>query len=228
MRHGRTTSSIVAIGLGVALALSACSGPDTTPTTPPSASTGSSGTPTGSTSASAGGSGSPTAAAGAPTPRPTSTIAAVPGVDHDGGTVPSSCSGLITAGKWSFASAPLNDPAVVGDPVELPKSPFSTVLQPDGKRLFCVWRDPRADITNVAIDVAVVDSSKAVTALEDLPGFTCGHEAEGYRCQKVEQDPQYPVVDGWTYFTRGDIGIAITQANVPTQGLLDDVTAHVF
>jgi hypothetical protein len=228
MRHVHATSFVIAIGVGAALVLSACSSPGSTSTTPPSASTGPSGSAAGGTTASAEASGSPTAAADAPTPRPTSTITPVPGVDYDGGTVPSSCSGLITAGKWSFASDPLNDPAVVGDPVELPKSPFSTVLQPDGKRLFCVWKDPRADITHVTIDVAVVDSSKAASALEGLPGFTCGHEAEGYRCQKVEQDPQYPVLDGWTYFTRGDIGIAITQANVPTQGLLDDVSAHVF
>ena len=100
--------------------------------------------------------------------------------------------------------------------------------QSDGKRLYCVWRDPRADITNVAIEVEVVDSSKAFGVLQGLQGFDCAHDAEGYRCQKVSTDEQYGVQLGTTYFTRGDIAIVINQANVPTTGLLDDVMAHLF
>lgn len=164
------------------------------------------------------------------TPRPTSTITPVPGVDYDGGTVPDTCDGLVTTSKWkdSFLRAPLNDPAVVGDPVEIPKSVFTPVLQPDGKRLSCVWRDPRADITYLSITVQVVDSSKAFGVLQGLQGFQCEHLAEGYRCQRISTDDQYGVETGVTYFTRGDIAIDISQANVPTSGLLDDVMAHVF
>ncbi|WP_182046864.1 hypothetical protein [Curtobacterium sp. ME26] len=161
-------------------------------------------------------------------PSPTSTIPQVPGVDHDGGTLPSSCSSLVTAGRWQFTDDPLNDPSVVGDPVTVPKTAFTPVLQPGGGRLYCVWRDPRVDVTNVVIDVAVVDSTKAFAALQQLSGFDCDRESEGYRCQKISQNPQYPVTDGDTYFTRGDIGIRITQSNVPTDGLLEDVEAHVF
>ncbi len=135
---------------------------------------------------------------------------------------------LVTAGRWQFTDDPLNDPSVVGDPVAVPKTAFTPVLQPGGGRLYCVWRDPRVDVTNVVIDVAVVDSTKAFAALQQLSGFDCDRESEGYRCQKISQNPQYPVTDGDTYFTRGDIGIRITQSNVPTDGLLDDVEAHVF
>jgi hypothetical protein len=165
-----------------------------------------------------------------PTPRPTSTIASVPGVDHDGGTIPSSCTDLITAGRWDdvFASAPLNDPSVVGDPVVVPKNAFTPVLQPDGKRLYCVWKDPRADVSYLSIAVDVVDSTRAFAELQQLTGFDCDREAEGYRCQKTSQNPQYPVTDGDTYFTRGDVGIEIRQSNTPTDGLLEDVEAHVF
>lgn len=165
------------------------------------------------------------------TPRPTSTITPVPGVDDDAGKLPDSCTGLITAGKWddAFASAPLNDPDVVGDPVEVPKDDLTPVLQPDGKSLYCVWRDPRADTTFLSIRVAVVDSTKAYPHLQSaLKGYDCSLDGYGYRCQKVSQNPQYPVTDGDTYFTRGDVGIHIQQSNVSTSGLLDDVIDHVF
>ncbi|MFJ3379786.1 hypothetical protein ACIPJ2_05220 [Curtobacterium sp. NPDC090217] len=216
-----------AAGIAVALAatatlLSGCTG-NTTPDPTPSASTTPSTTPAPSTSTTPGPSTSTT-------PRSNSTITPVPGVDYDGGTVPDTCDGLITTSKWkdSFLRAPLNDPAIVGDPVEIPKSVFTPVLQPDGKRLYCVWRDPRADITNVTIAVQVVDSSKAFAVLQGLQGFQCEHLAEGYRCQRISTDNQYGVETGVTYFTRGDIAIHISQANVPTSGLLDDVMAHVF
>lgn len=218
MRTARTTTLLATIGIGAALVLSACTeGPDVVPT--PTAST----TPTATSTPSS-------AAAPSSTPRPTSTITPVPGVDFDGGTVPSACSDLITAGKWQFTARPLNDPGVVGDSPTRPEDAFTPVLQADGKQLSCVWRDPRADTSFLSIDVAVVDSSRAFGALQALPakGYDCARDAEGYRCQKVWQDPQYPVTDGDTYFTRGDVGIHVQQSNTPTDGLLDDVMAHVF
>ena len=78
------------------------------------------------------------------------------------------------------------------------------------------------------IDVVAVDPTKAQDALRSLSGFDCGDVAGGLRCQRVDQNSQYPVIEGVTYFTRGDVAIAISQANVTTQGLLDDVRAHVF
>lgn len=42
----------------------------------------------------------PTTPATSTTPRPTSTIPNVPGVDYDGGSIPDSCEGLLTPGKW--------------------------------------------------------------------------------------------------------------------------------
>jgi len=183
-----------------------------------------------STTGSAGGTTSPTASAST-TPRPTSTVTAVPGVDDDTGHLPDSCTGLITAGRWdtAFADAPLNDPAVVGNPAQTPKDALTPVLQPDGKQLYCVWRDPRADTTFLSIRVAVVDSTKAYPHVKSaLSGYDCSLDGSGYRCQKISQDNQYPVTDGDTYFTRGDVGIHIQQSNVTTSGLLDDVISHTF
>ena len=165
-------------------------------------------------------------------PSPTSTASQDPADPDAAGTVPDSCTDLITPGKWddAFASAPLNDPAVVGDPIAIPKSTFTPALQGDGTRLYCVWMDPHADITNLSIGVDVVDQTTAREALESLgaEGYDCGDEAGGYRCQKISQNTQYPVTDGDTYFTRGDLGIHIQQSNTETSGLLADVIAHTF
>ncbi|RPE84983.1 hypothetical protein EDF28_0925 [Curtobacterium sp. PhB137] len=221
-RSARTTTSgitaTLTAALAIGLALSGCAqSAPAGPGTPSATTAESTGTPSASPSS---------------TPEPTSTLTQVPGVDYDGGTVPASCTDLITPGKWddAFASAPLNDPSVVGDPVAIPKSAFTPVLQADGKRLYCVWREPQADISYLSIAVDVVDSATASAALQKLPddGYDCGNEAEGYQCQKVSKNEQYPVTDGDTYFTRGDIGIHIQQSNIETSGLLDDVMDHVF
>lgn len=147
-------------------------------------------------------------------------------------TVPASCNDLITPGKWdkAFASAPLNDPSVVGDPIAIPKSSFTPALQGDGKRLYCVWREPQADISYLSIAVDAVDPTAARDALDQLSakGYDCGDESDGYLCQKVSKNSQYPVTDGDTYFTRGDLGIHIQQSNIETTDLLDDVVANVF
>lgn len=221
MRHTTRTGTTITLTtlLAVGIALTGCAQAG-----PAGPSSGSSDPTTGAASTP-----SPTASS---SPRPTSTVTQVPGVDFDGGTVPDSCTDLITPGKWddAFASAPLNDPSVVGDPIAIPKSSFTPVLQPDGKRLYCVWREPQADISYLSIAVDVVDSATASDELEKLTarGYDCDTEAEGLRCQKVSKNAQYPVTDGDTYFTRGDIGIHIQQSNIETSGLLEDVMTHVF
>ncbi|ROS70220.1 hypothetical protein EDF42_0029 [Curtobacterium sp. PhB172] len=168
---------------------------------------------------------------GTPSASPSGTGTTAP-VTDDAGTVPAACTDLITPGEWdeAFASAPLNDPSVVGDPIAIPKSALTPVLQADGKPLYCVWREPQADISYLSIAVDTVDAATASTELEKLSadGYDCADQADGYQCQKVSKNEQYPVTDGDTYFTRGDIGIHIQQSNIETSGLLDDVVDHVF
>ena len=222
----RTTVCTVTAVLAFALALAGCTqdqgaGPDRTPSATDAAATPAS---TATPDVTAG-------PAATPTPGATPTSAATPTTAADAsGTVPATCQGLLTAGRWddSFAAAPLNDPSVVGDPVAIPKGGFTDVLQANGKRLYCVWRDPRADISYLSIQVDQVDASTASGVLDALNGYECTDVLQGRRCQKTSQDPQYPVIDGDTYFTRGDVAIRISQANVPTNRLLDDVVAHVF
>lgn len=209
MRHTITLAALLAAGLALTGCAQAGPASDTAttaadPTTAPS--------PTDTTTA----------------PSPTDTGAP----SDDTVTVPASCTDLITAGKWdkAFASAPLNDPSVVGDPIAIPKSSFTPALQGDGKRLYCVWREPQADISYLSIAVDAVDPTAARDALDQLSakGYDCGDESDGYLCQKVSKNSQYPVTDGDTYFTRGDLGIHIQQSNIETTDLLDDVVANVF
>jgi hypothetical protein len=212
MRHRITLTALVAAGL----ALTGCAG------------AGAAGPASNTTTTEADATTKPSPEDPTAAPSPTDTGAP----SDDTATVPASCTDLITPGKWdkAFASTPLNDPSVVGDPIAIPKSAFTPVLQGDGKRLYCVWREPQADISYLSIAVDAVDPAAARDALERLSakGYDCGDESDGYLCQKVSRNSQYPVTDGDTYFTRGDIGIHIQQSNIETTDLLDDVLAHVF
>jgi hypothetical protein len=217
----RTPGFAVTAALAVGLTLAGCTQGDTTgPDRSP---------PAGTTTPSAGATRSGSTSTSTPVPQTPAPSTASPTAGA-AGTIPATCPDLITAGKWdrAFARSPLNDPAVVGDPMTPTASRYGEAVRADGKRLECVWRDPRADITNMVIRVDTVDPATATDVLRKLSGYDCADTDGGYRCQKTSQNAQYPVIDGDTFFTRGDIGIEIQQSNIPTEGLLDDVIAHVF
>lgn len=197
-------------------AVSSAAGPSTSP------GDGSSGGP------SSGGAGSATATPGpSATTKPTATAEADP--HHDHGTVPTSCKATMSAATYAktFASTPLN-PAGYDLKGKLGLLPASA--QTSGRRLECLWRDPRADITNIDMVIAPVDPVKAVAFLTGLKskGFTCVPLGEGTRCQSVTTDSQYGVEIGSTYYVRGSTGVYISQANFPTNGLLNEVIARVW
>lgn len=201
-------------------AVSSAAGPSTSP------GDGASGGP------SSGGAGSATATPGPsattkPTAKPTKTAEADP--HHDHGTVPTSCKATMSAATYAktFASTPLN-PAGYDLKGKLGLLPASA--QTSGRRLECLWRDPRADITNLDMVIAPVDPVKAVAFLTGLKskGFTCVPLGEGTRCQSVTTDSQYGVEIGSTYYVRGSTGVYISQANFPTNGLLNEVIARVW
>lgn len=228
MRHTRTTTLLATTGLalGLTLTVSGCTGAGGDGTTPTASTT----VPSSSSEAPA-----PTDGA-TPTRTPgtgaTSTSSmpsnTAPASASASGTVPETCEDLVTPGAFEYTDeAALNDPAVVGD-LEVPRTALTPARQSSGQRLYCVWRDPEVDVTNLTIQVENVVPARATEALRGLSGFDCSSVDDGLRCQKVTQDPQYPVTDGDTYFTRGDIGIRIAQSNVPTEGLLEDVVGNVF
>jgi hypothetical protein len=142
------------------------------------------------------------------------------------GKIPTKCKSLMSATTYKkkvFSGTPLTQPTP-------PKTQLTAALTPGGTSIYCLWRDPRADISGISIEVVTVDSAKALAQLKKLPakGFTCKTSADAYTCQKIGKDSQYPVETGDTYYTQGDIGIRIQQANVPTSGLLAEVVARVF
>lgn len=219
MRHTRTTSSLAMIGLGTGLALtvSGCTGSEDKPA------------PTMLATAVP----APTAAPTAGRVPSASTPSAPPPIASATqalatGTVPATCNDVVTPGVFDYIDElPLNDPSVVGG-VEVPRTALTPARQTSGQRLYCVWRDPRADLTNLTIQVEDVIPSRATEAIRGLSGFDCASIYDGHRCQKVTQNPQYLVTQGDTYFICGNIGIRITESNVPTEGILEDVIGNVF
>lgn len=228
MRRTRTTTLLATTGLalGLTLTVSGCTGADGDGTTPTASTT----VPSSSSEALTPTDGAtPTRTPGTGATSTSSTPSnTAPASASASGTVPETCEDLVTPGAFEYTDeAALNDPAVVGD-LEVPRTALTPARQSSGQRLYCVWRDPEADVTNLTIQVENVVPARATEALRGLSGFDCASVDDGFRCQKVTQDPQYPVTDGDTYFTRGDIGIRITQSNVPTEGLLEDVVGNVF
>lgn len=220
MQNTRTTSLLAMIGLGAGLALtvSGCTGSDDepAPTVPATAAPAATATPT------AGRVSGATSAPSTPPPAPSAAQASAIG------TVPATCDDVVTPGAFDYIDeVPLNDPAIVGD-LEVPRTAFTPARQISGQRLYCVWRDPRADLTSLTIQVEDVIPSRAIEALRGLSGFDCTSIYDGRRCQKLTQNPQYSVTEVDTYFSRGNIGIRITESNVPTEGLLGDVVGNVF
>jgi len=167
-----------------------------------------------------------------PTVQPTSTPTPVPSAASVTGSIPRTCPALITAGtyKKSFAHVPLNDPSTVGSHPTAPTSDLDPVTVKGAASIFCVWHDPGSDITYLTIQVVTVNAATARGHLQNLAanGYTCMPLNEGYRCQKLSTNEQYKVDVGDTYFTRGNIGIRIEQANFPTTNLLAEVEANVF
>jgi hypothetical protein len=208
-KASKTTIALMMTGAAVA-ALAGCSGATTTAAVTTGANAGAS-DPSGGTTASS---------LATPTTRATTSAAVAVGA------IPTKCKSLMSATTYKkdgFAKTPLTQPSA-------PKTQLSAAVKSGGASIFCLWRDPRADISGISIQVVTVDSSKALAQLKKLPakGFTCKKASDAYTCQKIGRDSQYPVETGDTYYTRGDIGIRIQQANVPTSGLLKEVVARVF
>ncbi|RFA09965.1 hypothetical protein B7R54_12705 [Subtercola boreus] len=167
---------------------------------------------------------------------PTATSGAAPAA-----AIPTDCTDLIASSPFtdSFGAWPLNDTAVIGAPgteysypagstVPTPAASGATVAETlsAATQLRCVWRDPRADITSMTIEIATVDPAIATGYLASLPalGYTCSPTTAGagagLACLLTTTDPKYSVDVGSTSFLRGDTYIHISQANVQTPGLL--------
>jgi len=198
-----------------ALLLTGCMSPSPAP----------SGSPSASASASAGGS--------SPSPSASASAAA------DAVAIPKDCKAIVSPAVYAktFGETPLNDPAVVDAefagaiaPVTPPAGAAADEVLASAAQLRCVWKDPRADITNLQASIGTVDPAVATGYLTSLAaqGFTCGAKYGGQQCQRISQNEQYPVQDGRTYFLRGTTWITVLQSNFATNGLMGQIVGTLW
>lgn len=181
-------------------------------------------------------------------PTPTPSSGPVPGADASPSpsgsaapavTLPTECADLVSEETYAavFASTPLNDPGFLGEtpagaiePTQPPAGATAEQILASAARLYCVWRDPNADITGLVAAVAVVDMVVAEQQLQLLSerGYTCGDVFGGRRCQLVRQNELYPVEEGRTVFLRDDVYITVEQNNFPTDGLLEEIVTLLW
>ena len=96
--------------------------------------------------------------------------------------------------------------------------------------LWCVWRDPRADVSGIDVRFTRVTSETVGPDEERFAehGGSCSDQDGGRFCQMTRTADPYPVETTTTSFTRGDVGVEITQTNVPTDGLLKAIQQQVW
>lgn len=147
-----------------------------------------------------------------PTASPTPTTAPI--------ALPTDCRAILSEDVLAqLDGIPLNDaslgPSGVGD---------------DGT-LTCIWRDPRADTTNLVTTISLMNRGPALDMLNALvttQGFSCFAPDGGTRCEKTWQNEQYPVTDGRTLFWRDDILIDTRYSNLAPSGYTSSIIAHLF
>lgn len=153
--------------------------------------------------------------------------------------LPAECADLVSEETYAavFASTPLNDPGFLGEtpagaiePTEPPAGATAEQILASAARLYCVWRDPNADITGLVAAVAIVDVVVAEQQLQLLSerDYTCADAFGGRRCQLVRQNELYPVEEGHTVFLRDDVYITVDQYNYPTNGLLEEIVTRLW
>ncbi|ARC56797.1 hypothetical protein AS850_06870 [Frondihabitans sp. 762G35] len=216
---GLIIGAVVLLGIGTAsgaVALGLVGHPFAAPVPPSPSSTVSTAVPAPSTSASA-----------APAPAPSAAPVA-------GLRIPTECTDVVAAvdaGRL-FGASPLQQalPAVAGStpiPVPSPPGPDPSIYKTPS--LYCIWADPRADVTHLTVEMGTASTAETSASIDALVerGFTCSTGDGGRFCQQVKPDDEYPVDQTRTFFVRGDTWIEISQANFPTSDLLGAITDHL-
>jgi len=153
-------------------------------------------------------------------------------------SIPGDCNSLVLGANPSdFTQAPLNNTAVVAPnaggaikPVAPPAGATPAKVLADAVQLNCVWKDPQADISGIAITVATVDPAVASTFMATLPakGYTCAPVHDGRQCQLITTDKSYNVPVGHTYFLRDNTYVTVNQANVTTHDLIGTMVTNLW
>ncbi|MFJ3322327.1 MULTISPECIES: hypothetical protein [unclassified Curtobacterium] len=163
-----------------------------------------------------------------PTPRPTPVNTAA--------TIPTDCRALVPASDYDrfFGDVPLQRvlPVAEGLPAEATPPPVvdtgSGLPETD---LYCLWRDPAADITGLAVTMGHGTPEELANGERSYyEGWspTC-EESDGIRiCRQTRPDPQYGTDWSRTRYVRGDTWLEIDQANFPTDNLLGAIVGEIW
>jgi hypothetical protein len=148
-----------------------------------------------------------------PTPTPTARV----------GTLPTDCRALVPTSEYDrlFGTTPLTDPAgsEAGSDGDGPAVDLS-----------CIWRDPRADITGLGVDLGSGPAQETVDyeTLLVRSGYACSDSGAGRLCRMTMADQDYPVDTTFTYYSEGSTWVLIRQTNFPTNGLLPAIQQQVW
>ena len=208
----------------------------------------------------AGGAGS-AGGASSETPRPTatdtaaspsaspSTTAPAPSPEPAVASIPTDCTDVVDAATYAatMGETPLNDPgSFTGQTGQLQPSPAPEGSDPGevvraATQLTCGWRDPRADITGLFVDVATVDSATAAsypawladptaaqTELRDGVVYDCTDRLGGTVCQYTRVEEHYGTTFAETVLVRDDVVVTVRQSNFPTNDLLGAVVTRIW
>jgi hypothetical protein len=166
---------------------------------------------------------------------PTETAVAAPLV-----TIPTDCTQIVDAATYAstFGEIPLN-PEGYPRRDETPRGARTPTVPDAGAQPFqivdaaaeldCLWRDPRADVTGIGVILGRVDQPTAASLLQqaEAGGGTCSDAHQGRLCQQTRVHEMYGTDSTDTYFVRGDLYVAVTQSNYPTNDLIGSILKHL-
>lgn len=244
--------AIGAIGLATVLTLTACTAGEMDDRAPTRKSTNSASPtspaprPSTSTTPSPTGSATPAAPTTVTPSKPTqSTPAAKPTITPMVAKIPTDCKALVPANSYAsiFKGAPLNDPGIVGTPDSEYYTPNGSITPKDSSypgnpraevrdraELRCIWRDPRADISGISVEIARLKPELKQKFQTDLTELAYTHKPGdgGEVWRQTRTDEQYGVNVTETILFRDNVTISIWQANTPTNNLLGTIVGQVW
>ncbi|KTR46307.1 hypothetical protein [Curtobacterium oceanosedimentum] len=161
---------------------------------------------------------------GRPTPRPVPTASPTTAAVA---TIPTSCRATVPEEDYDrfFGDTPVQGSSSMGEGIAGSDSVAAGIAEP-GADIYCVWRDPRADVSGLEMRIGPARSD-AADLLRAGP-TPCSEHDGGVLCRaSIPADP-YPVDRVTTWFVRGDTYVVIAQTNFPTNGLLDAVVGEIW
>lgn len=165
----------------------------------------------------------PAEAAPTATPTPTGTAPGTPPVPSGPvlsmTVLPADCTTMLSDEvRAQLEGIPLNDPSFGESGVRADRS------------LRCVWGEPGATTTRLVTTVNYAPRNDVLdyfnARMEE--GFVCYEPAEGLRCEKTWENPDYPVTDGRTLFYRDGVLIDTQYSNLAPSGYTTAVIRAIW